>query len=104
MTVYVDDMYTSSMGEFKCGRIVYKMSHMIADTDEELHAMADKIVVQRKWFQKPGTAGRHYDITMTMRVKAVAAGAVEITMRQAARMCRNRRLYGTLGVPTEGED
>lgn len=99
MTVYVDDMYASKMGEFKRGPHVYKMSHMIAHTDEELHAMADKIGVQRKWFQKPGTAGRHYDITMTMRAKAIAAGAVEITMRQAAMMCRHRRLHGYLGEP-----
>lgn len=99
MPVYVDDMYTSSMGEYKRGPYVYKMSHMIADTDEELHAMAAKIGVQRKWFQKPGTPGRHYDITMTMRAKAVASGAVEITMKQAALMCRNRRLTGELGEP-----
>lgn len=99
MTVYVDDMYTSKMGEFKRGPHVYKMSHMIADTDEELHEMADKIGVQRKWFQKPGTPTRHYDITMTMRAKAVSAGAVEITMKQAAMMCRNRRLNGVLGEP-----
>lgn len=101
MPVYVDDMYLSKMGEFKRGPHVYKMSHMIADTDEELHAMADKIGVQRKWFQKPGTAGRHYDITMTMRTKAVAAGAVEITMKQCALMCKNRRLNGELGNPRE---
>jgi hypothetical protein len=30
---------------------------------------------------------------------AVHAGAVEITLRQAAMMCRNRRRFGTLGTP-----
>ena len=29
MTVYVDDMYLYSMGEFKRGPRTYKMSHMI---------------------------------------------------------------------------
>ena len=97
MTVYVDDMHTTELGRF--GRM--KMCHMIADTDEELHAMADRIGVQRKWFQKPGTAGRHYDIAMSKRGLAVAAGAVEITMKQAACMCARRRVTGDLGDPVD---
>lgn len=43
MTVYVDDMYLYEMGKF--GRM--KMSHMIADTDEELHSMAKLIGVSK---------------------------------------------------------
>lgn len=83
MTVYVDDMRA------KFGRLV--MCHMIADTDEELHAMAQRIGVARRWHQKPGTHQSHYDICMTKRALAVAAGAVEITMRDTARICRERR-------------
>ncbi len=45
MTVYVDDM------QAQYGRM--KMCHMIADTDEELHAMADLIGIARKWWQSP---------------------------------------------------
>lgn len=95
MAVYVDDMHADPMGRYSR----MKMSHMIADTDEELHAMADKIGVQRRWFQKPGTPGRHYDIALSKRALAVTAGAVEITMRQAAAMCAHRRVFGTLGTP-----
>lgn len=47
MTVYVDDMYLHPIGQF--GRM--KMSHLIADTDAELRAMADKIGVSRRWHQ-----------------------------------------------------
>lgn len=39
MAVYVDDMYIIPLGQF--GNM--KMSHMIADTKEELLEMADKI-------------------------------------------------------------
>ena len=75
MTVYVDDMYKYPMGQF--GRM--KMSHMIADTDEELHAMADRIGLARKWYQ-----GDHYDVSLALRGKAIAAGAVAITLRELA--------------------
>ena len=104
MTVYVDNMHESTLGHFKTrsGR-TYKMSHMIADSDEELHAMADKIGVDRRWFQKPGTPGRHYDITKTKRAEAIAAGAVEITMQQAALMCAHRRVTGQLCTPEEAD-
>ena len=46
MTVYVDDMHLSPMGQF--GRM--KMSHMIADSTDELLAMADRIgLARRAW-------------------------------------------------------
>jgi hypothetical protein len=100
VTVYVDDMHASAIGRF--GRM--KMSHMIADTDDELHAMADRIGVARRWFQHPGEAGRHYDIALSMRALAVQAGAVEITMRQCAIMCWRRRIDGVLGTPADAAD
>ncbi len=86
MTVYVDDMYKYPMGQF--GRM--KMSHMIADTQEELLRMADTIGVQRKWIQKKGTIHEHFDIAMSARTKAVAAGAVEISMRELSMKCHQR--------------
>ena len=82
MTVYVDDMHRYAMGQF--GRM--KMSHMIADTDEELHAMARRIGVARKWFQ-----GDHYDICQSMRYKAVVFGAKEIPMRELGRLVISKR-------------
>lgn len=100
MTVYVDNMHLTPMGQF--GRM--KMCHMIADTDDELHAMADRIGVARRWFQKPGTHGRHYDIAISKRTLAVAAGAVEIDMRETALMCKRRRIEGTLGLPSEARE
>lgn len=96
MTVYVDDMRA------KFGRMV--MCHMLADTDEELHAMADRIGVARRWWQSPEkTSGSHYDIALSKRALAVAAGAVEITWRQAGCMNLRRRATGRLGLPGEAE-
>lgn len=82
MSVYIDDMYAPF------GRM--KMCHMVADTTEQLNAMADKIGVNRKWIQHPGTPKEHYDVSMGARAKAVAAGAIEFGMRDYADFIRER--------------
>ena len=83
MTVYVDDMRA------KFGRMT--MCHMLADSDAELLAMADLIGVARGWHQKPGTRHSHFDICLSKRALAVAAGAVEITLRDAGRIILAKR-------------
>ncbi len=72
MSVYVDDMYAPYFN--------MKMCHMTADTLEELHAMAFKIGVRRKWFQDHDTP--HYDICMAKRKMAVYHGAIQETVRE----------------------
>lgn len=93
MAVYVDDMAAPY------GRLI--MCHLIADTDDELHAMAERIGVARKWHQAPPRHASHYDIAKGKRAMAVAAGAIEITQRQAAAMLARRRKTGELGAPGE---
>lgn len=83
MSVYVDNMRA------KVGRMV--MCHMLADSDEELHAMADLIGVARKWHQKPGTEHSHYDIALSKRALAVAAGAIEIDRRGVYNLILQKR-------------
>lgn len=56
-----------------------KMSHLLADTDEELHEMAEKIGVQKKWHQKAGTPWSHYDICLSKRELAIQNGAIQVT-------------------------
>jgi hypothetical protein len=90
VTVYVDDMYKYPIGQFRR----MKMSHMIADTDAELHAMADKIGVARKWHQAPPKHASHYDIAMSKRELAILHGAVAIEYRQLACMSTYRLLTG----------
>lgn len=85
MAVYVDDFYKTGMG---LGRM--KMSHMIADTTEELLAMCDKIGVQKKWIQYAGTSREHFDIALGKRKLAIQNGAIEIGMRYLAKMTKER--------------
>lgn len=78
MPVYVDDM------DAKFGRMI--MCHMVADTLEELHTMADKIGIARKWYQGPPDGKSrypHYDIAKSKKAQAVFFGAKEIRMREA---------------------
>lgn len=91
MTVYVDNMHETKMGQFRRMR----MSHMIADSTEELVEMARKIGLQPKWIQKAGTAYEHFDVSLGARRKAVAYGAKEITMRELAQMCKQRQNGGS---------
>lgn len=84
MTVYVDDMRA------RFGRMT--MCHMIADSDDELHAMADRIGAKRAWHQAPPDHDSHYDISLSRRAIALAAGAVEVTQRQCAAMSAYRRM------------
>ena len=90
MTVYVDDMYKTDMGRYRR----MKMSHMLADTEEELHMIANKIGIARKWFQ-----GDHYDIALSKQALAIENGAIEVTLKQMAKMNYIRRKTGSLGNP-----
>jgi len=75
--VYVDDM------KARYGRMT--MCHMGADTEAELHEMAMRIGVRRRWYQ-----GDHYDICMKMRARAVIRGAKEVTQREFVQIVRRR--------------
>lgn len=79
MTVYVDDMKAEFLPPHRKGAR-YVMSHMIADTEAELHTMAARIGVARKWYQ-----GDHYDIAQSKRTLAISHGAVLITWRELGR-------------------
>lgn len=81
MPVYVDNMRA------RVGPMV--MCHMVADTEQELHEMADRIGMDLRWYQYPAKSRHpHYDIGLGMRARAVAAGAIEITRRVAPAITR----------------
>lgn len=95
MSVYVDDMAARFSPKHRPG-VTYVMSHMIADGEAELHEMARKIGVARRWFQ-----GDHYDITQGKKALAIKHGARAITWRQLGKMVGRRRRGLPLGEPDE---
>lgn len=52
------------------------MAHMIADTEPELLAMADRIGVARKWIQRKPGRPTHFDVCKSKRALAIKAGAI----------------------------
>lgn len=101
MTVYVD----SARIKARVGRINGVWSHLTADTPTELHEFAQRIGLQRSWYQGKCSAAKrgycqtldgscvhyHYDVTESRRDDAVAAGAQEIGLREMGDLIGARR-------------
>lgn len=83
--------------KYRLGRML--MSHMVATTLEELHAMADKIGVSRRHFQdKPERP--HYDVCQIKKALALDAGATEVSDRIIVTMLKNNELCATASNKT----
>jgi hypothetical protein len=87
MPVYVDQ------AENGFGRM--KMCHMIADTLEELHAMAERIGMRREWFQPKSFP--HYDVAKGRRQQAISLGAIVCDRRTFVGHLRRIRTSANLG-------
>ena len=86
MSVYVDNY----RAPFRSQRgFILRMSHMLADTPEELHSMAERIGVARRWFQ-----GDHYDVCEAKRLAAIKLGAVACQPRDLVAIRRAWRAAG----------
>ena len=58
-----------------------RWAHLVSDTSyDELHAMADALGIERRWFQ-----GDHYDVPEDYRERAIALGALPVTSRELVR-------------------
>jgi hypothetical protein len=90
MSVYVDDAVTLWRGR--------RWAHLMADTLDELHAMAARLELPPRAFQdRP--SGAHYDVDAALRAQALALGAIAIS-RHADRermraVIRNARAQAT---------
>lgn len=78
MPVYVDSARN------RLGQMI--MSHMWADSEQELLAMCDAIEFRRVWIQRPGmkpgpkkkaVTWLHCDVSQMMRARAIEAGAIQ---------------------------
>ncbi len=100
MTVYVDDFGVSATvhNPFTGREVTGQWSHLIADTQDELHRFAaGKLGLRRSYFQpgRPLGDGRpspfwHYDLTAGKRWQAVRHGAVPVTSREMTRIIADR--------------
>ena len=84
MTVYIDGARNGY------GRMV--MCHMLANTPNELHAMADAIGMRREWYQSPDKASfPHYDLSLSRRKLALERGAKEVTRKELSAYIKETR-------------
>lgn len=81
--VYIDNF------DRQYGRM--KMSHMVADSTDELVSMAKRIGVNPKWIQHAGTNLEHFDVCLSMKEKAISFGTVLINMRVLAMATGKRK-------------
>jgi len=89
MGVYVGPMFNTS----PYSKAAWKWKdacHLLADTEDELHELADEIGLKRAWFQAKSVP--HYDLTSSMRRKALAAGVQSISRWQEGELIRCWRL------------
>lgn len=86
MSVYVDDM------EAPYGRMI--MCHMVADTHQELMAMASDLGLRHRYIQKAGTPEEHFDISKGKRALAVKRGARVVTRRELVQIIQRKRANG----------
>ena len=84
MTIYVDDM------KWPLGRMV--MSHLMADSTNELREACDSLGLRQEYIQHPETWREHLDVSQSKRQEAIdRLGAMEVTQREMAMMRMERR-------------
>jgi hypothetical protein len=68
MAVYVDNGQIEWRGKLWC--------HLVADSLDELHQFAIRLGLKRAWFQDRARYP-HYDVTVSVREKALRLGALD---------------------------
>lgn len=66
--------------------------HLLADTLEELHAMAAAVGCEASWYQVSRTGVPHYDIPKFRRAEAIRLGAIEVSNRETVAIMDRTRL------------
>jgi Protein of unknown function (DUF4031) len=73
MAVHVDNERIPWRGKLWC--------HLVADSLAELHQFAARLGLKRAWFQEMASYP-HYDVTTSVRERALALGALPSRKRQ----------------------
>jgi len=97
LTVYVDDWRQRATVRDRTDR----WSHLLADEPAELHAMAAALGIPPRGYQRHrrSPALNHYDVPESLRLRAIALGAVPVTWREMARLTREWRRAGVRPAP-----
>ena len=97
LTVYLDDWRQRATIRGREDR----WSHLLADDEQELHALARQLGIPERGFQRHrrSAALNHYDLPESYRARAVELGAVPITWREMARLTREWRRAGARPAP-----
>lgn len=82
MAVYVDSEEIQWRGRAWC--------HLVADSLDELHAFAAHLGLQRRWFQDRSFYP-HYDVTVSVRDRALRIGAVDADRETIIARCKLMR-------------
>ena len=83
--------YVDSVREYPTAGLRHtRFCHLLADTREELHAMADELGAPRRYVQDHPWRG-HHDLPEPLRARAVALGAREVTMHEVGALLKARR-------------
>lgn len=82
MAVYVDSEEIRSQGRVWC--------HLVADSLDELQNFATQLGLQRQWFQSDSFYP-HYDVTLSVRNRAVQLGAINADRRKIIECCKQMR-------------
>jgi hypothetical protein len=99
LTVYVDDWRQRATIRSREDR----WSHLVADDQDELHAMAAWLGIPPRAYQihRRSAALNHYDVPESLRLRAIDLGAVAITWRQMALLARQWRRAGVRPGPPD---
>jgi uncharacterized protein DUF4031 len=86
VTCYVDSVQPYP----EAGLRFREYCHLLADTREELHEMAQGVGMPRRAFQDHPWRW-HYDLPAPLRERAIELGARPVTMHEVGTMLRQRR-------------
>ncbi len=75
--------------------------HLLADTQDELHEMAERLGIPRRFFQDHPWRW-HHDLPAHLRAKAVELGARELTLHEVGALLRARRSEVRAGAAATG--